>query len=238
MPIFRLPGGLGLFVDVPRAGGDAVSAYLAARFGPLAFHDIRHTKVPTKRRWSQSSPQHVDRASLERLFPSEFFAATFALVRHPAERLAHVYEFQQRVEGLIPQTTTFGEWLEDIAERLEDEPFLHDNSVRPMADLVPEGADVFRYEEGPAPVTAWLDALAGTEAGAGEPALTLDLAGPPAAVEPTPYDLEHIAEFHLADYRRFGYDLRPPARPPARQTAERPSLLTKVLHGRGARERG
>jgi hypothetical protein len=200
MPIFRLPRGLGHYADVPGCGGVAVLRQLEARFGPLAFYDPSHTEAPPAQRWSRTSPQHVGRKSLARLFPPDFFAASFAVVRHPVDRLRAVYAFQRDVEGAIPRSTEFHEWLEDIAERTLDEPWVFDNAVRPMTELVPEDAQVFRLEDGADAVTAWLDAIAGRP-------------GPALAIEPArgtlpevlPFDLDRIAELHADDFARFGY---------------------------------
>lgn len=200
MPIFRTPRGLCYFADVPGCLGAAMIRYLEGRFGSLAFHDAAHTEAAPAQRWSRTSPQHVGRKTLKRLFPPDFFMASFAIVCHPADRLGAVYAFQRDVEGAIPASTGFGEWLEDIAERMVDEPFVFDNAVRPMVDLVPEGAEVFRLEDGLDDLVTWLDRQAGVEG----PALQLPaVAG--GVPEPSWFDLDRIAEIYAADYVRFGY---------------------------------
>lgn len=204
MPIFRMGQGLGYFADVPGCAGAPMVRHLEARFGALAFHDPTHNDAPRVQRWSRTSPQHVGRKTLQRLFPPGFFTASFALVRHPVDRIRAVYVFQRDVEGAIPQGTTFDEWLEDIAERTSDEPWVFDNAVRPMADMVPAEAEVFRLEEGAEAVTAWLDGIAG-EAG---PPLTL-AAEEKALPDLSPFDLDRIAELYAADFARFGYGPEP-----------------------------
>jgi hypothetical protein len=200
MPIFRTELGLGYFADVPGCGGAAVLRHLEARFGPLAFHDPAHTEGSPHKRWSRTSPQHVGRKTLARLFPPGFFALSLAVVRHPVDRLRAVYAFQRDVEGMIPRSTEFHEWLEDIAERTEGEPFVFDNAVRPMADLVPEDAEVFRYEDGPDPVVARLDGMSRAPA----PVLELRSRGAEGP-EPSAIDLDRIAELYAVDFKRFGY---------------------------------
>ena len=200
MPVFRTGAGLGYFADVPGCGGAGVLRHLEARFGALAFHDPSHTEAPRPQRWSRTSPQHVGRKTLKRLFPPGFFAASFAVVRHPVDRILAVYAFQRDVEGEIPEATSFDEWLEDIALRMEDEPWVFDNAVRPMSELVPEDARVFRLEDGLEAVTAWLDGLAGEEG----PALAPDpVRG--RLPEPSAFDLDRIAELYAGDFARFGY---------------------------------
>lgn len=161
MPLFRLGSALIYFAHVPKCAGTAIERYLEARFGTLAFVDRRYLSQPALERWTVSSPQHVPRAALERLFPEHFFDHSFAIVRHPAYRLRSVFLFQRDIEETIPAELPFSDWLESLPALRQETPFALDNHIRPMAELVPEGAHLFRLEQGLAPVQAWLDDLAG-----------------------------------------------------------------------------
>ena len=141
------------------------------------------------RRWPGSSPQ-------------DFFVASFALVRHPVDRLRAVYVFQRQVEGAIPEGTSFGEWLEDIAERREEDAYAFDGALRPMIDLVPDAAEVFRVENGLEGLAGRLDSLGGAPA----PALSVVVPPDPDSV-PSAIDLEWIAELYADDFARFGYEV-------------------------------
>ncbi len=68
MPIIRADSKLIFFAHVPKCGGSAVQTYLNNRFGPLAFEDRRFLSVPERKRWSKTSPQHVDVETLNRMF--------------------------------------------------------------------------------------------------------------------------------------------------------------------------
>jgi hypothetical protein len=94
MPIFKAGGKLVYYAHVPKCGGSAVGWYLTERFGPIAFEDRNHTRHDAKTQWSRTSPQHIDRVSLGRLFPEGFFDAAFTIVRHPVARLVSAYHFQ------------------------------------------------------------------------------------------------------------------------------------------------
>ena len=161
MPIFKAGGKLVLYAHVPKCGGSAVAWYLAQRFGPIAFHDNFHTRHDPRTLWSKTSPQHIDRGSLARLFPDGFFDAAFTIVRHPVARLVSAYHFQLEVEKSVPLTTGFSEWLEDLAELRSENPFAFDNHVRPMTEIVPDGATVFHMEHGLDALVPWFDALTG-----------------------------------------------------------------------------
>ncbi|TCK99834.1 sulfotransferase family protein [Shimia isoporae] len=157
MPIARISGKLIYFAHVPKCAGTSVERYLVRRFGKLAFHDTKFGGRPNRLRWTKSSPQHVPLNALNSLFPNDFFDASFAVVRHPIDRLASAFLFQREIEGQIPDNTTFGSWLEDAASERNRRPFAFDNHVRAAVDFIPENADVFRLEDGLEDVVFWLD---------------------------------------------------------------------------------
>jgi hypothetical protein len=165
MPIARIAGRLVRFAHVPRAGGTAVERYLLGRFGPLALRDTRYLDQPEARRWSRSSPQHAPEAALARLFPPDFFDASFAVVRHPLARIRSVFLFQRDIEGRIPPETDFGDWVTRLPDLWAADPWYLDNHTRPMVEMVPEGARIFRFEDGLEAVIPWLDTLAGETGG-------------------------------------------------------------------------
>ena len=166
MPIATISAKLVYFAHVPRCGGTSVENYLRGRFGPLALLDRQFIADPLLRTWCRSSPQHMEVAVLDRLIPPAFFAATFALVRHPADRLASVFRFQRDIERTIDPATGFTTWLDGLPKRLAEDPFHLDNHLRPMTDLVPANAVIFRLENGMEPVLTWIDELAGDTRGA------------------------------------------------------------------------
>lgn len=239
MPIFRADDKLVFYAHVPKCGGSAVGWYLAERFGPLAFSDRAHTGQPVADRWSRTSPQHIDSTSLARLFPPGFFDGMFTIVRHPVARVVSAYHFQLDVEESIPRSTGFSDWLADIEDRLDEDRFVFDNHVRPMTEIVPEGAAVFHMEHGLDALVGWFDDLTGAPAAPRAlPRINEQGAytGSKAAkAEPTETDLARIAKIYAADFERFGYRVgeRLPSAPApvltAAQIEERDAAL-KAYH--------
>ena len=213
MPITRISGKLVCFLHVPRCGGTSMEHYLVARFGPLAFRDPRYLEQPGPARWTRTAPQHVAAADLERLFPPGFLDESFAIVRDPLARQTSVFRFQRDVEERISRGRSFEAWLDNQVEKMAQQRFVLDNHVRPMTEMVPEGARIFHLEQGMDPVIAWLDALAGDTAPEvvlkekNNYAKRLDWAG----IEPGPAPVitDHVrailAEVYAGDYDRFGY---------------------------------
>ena len=226
MPIARADDKMIYYAHVPKCAGSAVEDYLAARFGPLAFRDTGHMRRPESRRWTRSSPQHVDRASLGRLFPPGFFDHVFAVVRHPVARLVSCWHFQLEVERSIASGITFSDWLLGIEDMWAEQPFAFDNHIRPMAEIVPEGARIFHLEHGLDAIVPWLDSIAGTDAGPRTMPRTNERGAhggkASAKLVPNPSDLALIARLYAVDFERFGYliDASVPLVPPPELSAD------------------
>ena len=208
MPFFKIDNEFVYYAHVPKCGGSSIANYLRDRFGPLAFYNTAFHNAPPARRWTRSSPQHVDAATFETLVPMSYFSAAFAFVRHPVSRLVSCYHFQAEVEELIAGQS-FSDWLKRLADRDPDDPFAFDNHVRPMAEIVPDGATIFHIEYGADQLIPWLDGIAGRADGPraippenirGQYAKTST-----PVTEPTEADLALIAELYAMDFARFGY---------------------------------
>lgn len=209
MPFFTANGSFVYYAHVPKCGGSSIASYIRDRFGRLGFHDNRYLALPEAARWTKSSPQHIDRDTLERLIPAAFFSAVFTIVRHPVERAISTYHFQLELERSIPEGQSFTDWLRAVAQPDPAQAFRYDNHVRPMTELVPETATVFYMEHGLDALVPWFDAIAGDSLGPrailpenkrGEHVRTAS-----ARVTPSPADIALLAEIYRDDFRRFGY---------------------------------
>lgn len=226
MPFFKTAGKLVYYAHVPKCGGSAVASYMRQRFGDIAFNDdSQYLSQPEARRWTRTSPQHVDAQTLERLIPLSFFDACFTIVRHPVARAISSYHFQAEVERQVAAGVSFSDWLATLPDLLAQQPFALDNHIRPMTQIVPEGAAVFHLEHGLDPLVAWFDALTGTTDAPrvieerNRRGAYVRTAGKTA--EPSAADLALIARLYAADFARFGYD---PADRKPRHDAPQPGL--------------
>ena len=115
------------------------------------------------------------------------------------------------VEGTVAPLWSVDEWFDDWLKRAAAEPFLYDSHIRPMADLVPADAAVFRMEDGLDPIVGHLDWLAGNKDGertiAPENVRRKAMPADAARLTPSPETLARIADYYAEDFRRFGYSI-------------------------------
>ena len=206
MPIVRIGTGLIYYAHVPKCGGTSVEDYLRARFGRLALLDKTYMKQSMAARWSVTSAQHIDWASLSRMIPPDFFAASFGVVRHPVARMISSYHFQVQVEKAVSPEVPFSDWLSEQARIVHENPFFADNHLRPQADFIPQDGTVFHLEHGLDAIIPYLDTLAGDQLGPRAVRHDNKQAGPKQApVSPGAADIALIERVYAADFARFGY---------------------------------
>lgn len=218
MPILQIAHSLVYFAHVPRCAGSSVENYLHGRFGNLGFLDRGFLQTAPEDLWTKSSPQHVTVAALDRLLPPAFFAARFAVVRHPALRLRSVFLYQRDVEETLTAETSFSAWLRTIPGQRQGDPFLFDNHLHPMGDLVPQDARVFKLEQGLDPLVRWLDRIADSHSplqlehinSHADRVKTLGKQAPGPTPALSPRDLAFISGMDASDFERFGYHTKPP----------------------------
>lgn len=165
--------------------------------------------------WRQAdppnSPQHLIWEDALKALPRAP-DQVFALVRDPVARMASEYRWQRKGRrgtklGKALAYLPFPIWLRFMLALVKRHPHAFDNHLRPQSDFIPEGAKVFRLEQGMEPVLRWL----------------AEEVGPPVDAQ-MPYaiatggqnrvgraETARIAWAFAEDYARFGYvrsDLR------------------------------
>jgi hypothetical protein len=250
MPLFRAADAIHHFAHVPKCGGASVEAYLRARFGELAFLDERRYDRPAWAMWSRTSPQHIPAEALSRLIPQGWIASSFAVVRHPADRLVSAYNHCIDPQAVLPAGLSIEEWFEEFLLIRRRNPWIYDGHLLPQTDLVPEAATWFRLEEGLDPLVAHLDRIAGDRAGPRSIGHSRHSGAMPQIRSETrclsPGLLSRIETHYAADFARFGYApdaartyrLLVPQRDPARdRQAETPRQVRSLAFRRFWRHR-
>ena len=184
-----------------------------------------------------NSPQHLTWADAQDVLPRAP-DAVFALVREPAARMASEYRWQRRHRrgtraGRLLAHLPFSFWLRLMLQTARRNPHAFDNHLRPQSDFIPEGAVVFRLEDGLEPALAWLGAMTDTCLAGPAPHALVGGGGVPVGEG----DLKRIVAAFEADYMRFGYP-RPAGPPDRRDLLDRLAMalapLVAALDRRGA----
>ena len=232
MPSLTLADRLIWFAHCPKAGGTSVEQAMVARWGDAVGHlhwgwDLWWQRGGWRVADPPNSPQHLVWEDALRALPRPP-DRVFAVVRDPVARLASEHRWQRRGRrgtraGRALARLPFAFWLRLMLAVAARNPHAFDNHFRPQVAFMPEGATVFRLEDGLDRAIAW---LSGETGGLG-PAEGLPHAIPTGrggTIDPS--DAGLIGRVFAADYARFGYDR--PASAPARPWLDR---LAAMLSG-------
>lgn len=198
MPLAHHDGHSIFFAHVPKTGGSSVEDYLLQRFGSLSIR--QRPDQPGRKRDIIQSCSHLSAADLQSLLP-DHLDLCFAVVRDPVRRITSEYGFQHGISRI--SRVGFAIWLRAVLAAARRDPRVYENHIRPQGDLVPEGAEAFKLENGLEAVVARIDAVTGQTAP--QAAMRHLLQRPSQSVTLTQQDVALIVAFYAADYTRFGY---------------------------------
>lgn len=236
MPIFRINSDLHYFCHIPKCGGASVEAYLAKRYGDLAFLNSKFYRVDEPHRWTKTSPQHADTASISLLFPKGWIKSSFAVVRHPVRRVRSAFDYYLASSGTTQDELDINQWIKTWDETQTDDPFQFDNHMRPASDLILPKSKIFRLEDGLDPIVPYLDKLEGKigkDRNIGHENKSRGGTQYISKQKPlTDASLNRIERLFAQDFKKFGYDCVD-ASPKAPTTdAVKPRSIKARLFGR------
>jgi hypothetical protein len=199
MPLATWNGLTIFFAHVPKTGGSSVEDYLVRRFGPLSIID-RNKRQGVTGTGLIIPATHLAAVDLAELLPHDL-TYSFAVVRDPLTRLMSEFRYQSGVSRA--SRLGFSTWLRVMIAGARMEPRLYENHIRPQSDLVPEGSEIFRLEDGFDAMIARLDEVAGTTAPGLEVGHLLKRKREELVIHREDVDL--ITDYYGPDYARFGY---------------------------------
>lgn len=225
MPIAFTDQGPIFFVHVPKTGGTSMEDYLIRRFGRLALMDEnKRNGVPGT--GLIVAVNHLAAIDLRELIPPRSILV-FALVRDPVARLLSEYRWQRGASRM--SRLPFSTWLRVMVACIGIDARAYDNHLRPQTDLVPDGAEVFRLEDGFGPAIARIDAVTGTTAPDLAPGHFKAGEGTATDIPLSREDIALIRKTYAADYQRFGYRLPDPSDHPPDPRAALRSGIGRLL---------
>ena len=98
-------------------------------------------------------PRHMARETLEQVYFPEMFDYAFMFVRNPIDRALSEYRYQSRKSFPRWQAVMgFDRWLAHSLRQSKADPFYRESHFRPQSEFRVFGCDVFRIEDGLAPL--------------------------------------------------------------------------------------
>jgi hypothetical protein len=197
MPLFRINNVLIYFIHVPKTGGSSIQAHLSKFGRPALITSNDHS-------WPKNNAQHMASPDYTRILPRDFYDYGFTVVRNPFDRI--VSEYRMRCGDQTARSRPikdFPEWVEGTFRRYRRDCYLLDNHIRPQADFLSEGVEVFKLEDGLQRVLERLGVVLGISLGTELPRLK---ASGPIDLKVSDECAAQISSFYEIDFRKFGYD--------------------------------
>ncbi|MEJ1160336.1 sulfotransferase family 2 domain-containing protein [Prosthecomicrobium sp. N25] len=201
MPIMSRKGINVLFMHIPKTGGTAIA-------NAFRKTDVRVSLLSTQLHGTSPhrfpcSPQHFHAEAVRHLFADGYFDLRVTVVRHPVDRILSEYRMHMRsVLAAGVAIPDFAIWLDFFLRRSREEPYVKDNHLRPQVNFVEPGTEVFRYEDGLAPVISRISEVLGLPR---PPSADRVNVGADVRADVGPDCLARIRNHYAADFERFGY---------------------------------
>lgn len=199
MPFIEHNGKRVLFIHIPKAGGTSIEAWMKD-IAPLRLFSIG---VPLA---SRCTPQHLRAQDIRALLGENYFDLMITVVRNPYDRIASEYRMQTEIarQGFWKSAIDFSPWLETHLTRQMTERFHLDNHLRPQWEFLGKGVEVFRLEDGLAPVLARMAGVLGVPAPEAPPH---ELRSKGEAVKWDMPDRIRVQTHYAKDFETFNYPI-------------------------------
>ncbi|KJZ17947.1 sulfotransferase family 2 domain-containing protein [Loktanella sp. S4079] len=139
MPIFILKQKVLFFIHIPKTGGSSIETALRQQGARQALLSASNGG------FMKCTPQHMHAPLIELFIPSSFRDFTFAVCRHPVNRL--ISEFHMRRDRW-ENGISFSEFVDYTFKKYRDNEYIFDNHIRPQSEFVTRDTRVFRFEDG------------------------------------------------------------------------------------------
>lgn len=143
MPVFQKDNKKILFVHIPKAGGTSIEHLFKKNGWNMTFFDGGGQYSVNS--FMKCSPQHIHYEIINKIFRLESFDYIFSFTRDPIDRLKSEYKWRKKY---LNETSNFNDWFEFTFSQFYNNPFIHDNHIRPQDDFLGPNVNHFKIEDG------------------------------------------------------------------------------------------
>lgn len=144
MPVFQKGDKKILFLHTPKCGGTTVEQVLLQNGWSMSFFDDGEGEYPSNT-FLRCSPQHFHLQMWRGLARLDAFDFIFTLVRNPVARIVSEFSWRKLHFGI---EKPFQIWVIEALQRYKDDPFVHDNHIRPQIEFCGPEVHWYRLENG------------------------------------------------------------------------------------------
>ena len=139
MPLFRYKDKVVFFIHIPKTGGSSIEHSLREAGAKRALHYHKRFE------YVKCAIQHMHADLHEFFVPSTFYDESFAVVRHPVDRLFSEYRWRLNRQNVRRE---FDPWIHYHLNKYAENPYILDNHLRPQVEFIGKSTRVFRFEDG------------------------------------------------------------------------------------------
>jgi len=137
MPFYTKNGITIFHSHVPKTGGSSIGDFLGRNgyirdffSGPIQPCSLQH--------------RHIEDGELKNKLNNLDITYSFAFIRDPLERIISEY-FMRRMDRSIMTDKTFQEFVENLFNQYNLNPYILDNHIRPQYQFLNDGVQIFRF---------------------------------------------------------------------------------------------
>lgn len=157
MPIFEKNDRYILFLHIPKAGGTTLEHILMANGWHMHLFEggegLSNLNPALK-----CSPQHWHWSIIRDIVNIDKFLVSFCIIRHPMRRIMSEFSWRKKYFGIGEDADT---WINYALDTYSNNPFVHDNHIRPQSDFVADRLKVFKIEASMNPVIDHIQSATG-----------------------------------------------------------------------------
>lgn len=208
MPVFQKRGRfrsrqhrMVLFIHIPKTGGSSIEDAFSASGWRVDLLE-REIGGMSPNSYLRCPPQHMHWQLLNGILDMTVFDVIFTVVRQPLDRLLSEYRWQRQRRGL---TVDLDGWVNTTLDAYDDDPFVHENHIRPQHEFLPPNGRVYRLEDGLEEALDDLSARLGVRLKRPPHAEKTQPASSPTSLDLSDATLERVRRFYAEDEVRLSY---------------------------------